>query len=68
MKSKDNTRKEQDGRSMGGYVMDLNTTRKRDTIRHNKSESYLNKVFGNRVEGKHVECGPKVPRISELPE
>ena len=28
------------GRNMGGYVMDHNTTRKRETIRHNKSESY----------------------------
>ena len=28
------------GRSMGGYVMDHNTTRERETIRHNKSKSY----------------------------
>ena len=27
-------------RNMGGYVTDYNTTRERETIRHNKSESY----------------------------
>ena len=45
--SKSGTHKEQrqysegtNGRSMGGYVTDHNTTRKRETIRHNKSKSY----------------------------
>ena len=33
------------GRSMGGYVMDHNTTRKWETIRHNKSESYWTKYL-----------------------
>ena len=28
------------GRSMGGYVPDHNTTRERETIRHNKSKGY----------------------------
>ena len=33
------------GRSMGGYVTDHNTTRERETIRHNKSESYGTKYL-----------------------
>ena len=45
MKSEDNTWKEQYGRSMGGYVMDHGTTRKWETIRHNKSESYGTKYL-----------------------
>ena len=30
---------------MGGYVTDHNTTRERETIRHNKSESYGTKYL-----------------------
>ena len=30
---------------MGGYVADHNTTRKRETIRHNKSKSYGTKYL-----------------------
>ena len=33
------------GRSMGGYVTDHNTTRAQETIRHNKSESYGTKYL-----------------------
>ena len=33
------------GRSMGGYVMDHNTTREQETIRHNKSKSYGTKYL-----------------------
>ena len=32
-------------RNMGGYVMDHNTTREQETIRHNKSESYGTKYL-----------------------
>ena len=34
---------------MGDYVIDHNTTRRHETIRHNK---LLNEVVGGRVEGK----------------
>ena len=34
-----------DGRSMGGYVADHNTTRRQETIRHNKSKSYWTKYL-----------------------
>ena len=49
-KNEDNTQKDQYRRSMGGYATDHDTTRKRETIRHNKSEGYRT---------KHLEAGSK---------
>ena len=40
MKNTDKYSEGTNGRNMGGYVMDHDTTRKQETIRHNKSKSY----------------------------
>ena len=45
------------GRSMGGYVTDHNTTRARETIRHNKSESYRTKYLATGSRDSVWKCG-----------
>ena len=57
MKNEDNTWKEQ-MEGAWGYVMDHNTTRKQETIRHNKSESYGTKYLetGSKGSAWNVDC------------
>ena len=52
------------GRNMGGYVTDHNTTRTHETIRHSKNES-LNEVIGGRVKGSAQNVVQEFQRVLE---
>ena len=45
------------GRNMGGYVKDHNTTRMSEKISNNKRQELLNEVIGGRVKGSTQNTG-----------
>ena len=45
------------GRNMGGYFKDHNTTRMSETISNNKRQELLNEVIGGRVKGNTQNTG-----------